>query len=110
MKQNKIYQQCREEAKKIIRDKYLLKFNTQYVGLYQDEINQLTAELYAQKFADWIQPNDKYADYYINENMKGSRGWIKSNIITFKETMTFIGTTAQLHEKFVEENKGGGDE
>ena len=95
--ENKIYQECREEAKKIIRDKYLLKFNTQYVGLYQDEINQLTAELYAQKFADWTQPVKQNETWYIRTGRK----WEDS------ETLTFIGTTEQLHEKFVEENKGG---
>ena len=100
MKQNKLYQQCREEAKKIIRDKYLLKFNTQYVGLYQDEINQLTAELYAQKFADWTQPVKQNETWYIRIGKK----WEES------KTFTPIGTTAQLHEKFVEENKGGDDE
>ena len=105
MKQNKLYAQCREEAKKIIRDKYLLKFNTQYVGLYQDEINQLTAELYAQKFADWIQPKNFSNGYY--EVNRFSKEWISYE--KGKEN-TPIGTTAQLHEKFVEENKGGGDE
>jgi hypothetical protein len=88
--ENKIYNQCREEAKEILRDKY----KTEYVGLYQDEINQLTAEIYAQKFIEW-----------------GS----KSNLTTihgawclnYKE---IFSTTAQLHSKFVEENKGGENE
>ena len=101
MKQNKLYAQCREEAKKIIRDKYLLKFNTQYVGLYQDEINQLTAELYAQKFADWMHEKAINGDYYRNRSEPCE--WIEDDF-------NIIGTTAQLHEKFVEENKGGGDE
>ena len=101
--ENKIYQACREEAKKIIRDKYLLKFNTQYVGLYQDEINQLTAELYAQKFADWIQPKGDN-NYYVS----GKDGWHKA--FAGIAELTHIGTTAQLHEKFVEENKGGENE
>ena len=55
-----------------------------------EELAQLTAELYAQKFIEW-----------------GS----KSNLTTIHGAWCLnykeIGTTAQLHSKFVEENKGG---
>ena len=67
--ENKIYQACREEAERIIREKNKDVHPVIVHVLNTDRLNQLTAELYAQKFADWIQPNDKYADYYINENM-----------------------------------------
>ena len=85
--ENKIYQQCREEAKKIIRDKYLLKFNTQYVGLYQDEINQLTAEIYGMKL---LELSSKY-------NLTTIHGvWCLNN----KEIFSL---TQDLHDHFVRE-------
>ena len=66
----------------------------------REDLDQLTAELYAQKFADWTQPVKQNETWYI----RTGKEWEDS------ETFTHIGTTAQLHEKFVEENKGGGDE
>ena len=94
MTENKLYQQCREEAKKIIRDKYLLKFNTQYVGLYQDEINQLTAEIYGMKLLDMSQSSDTNDTWFMRTS---NDNWTNS------ETFDDIGTTQQLHDHFVRE-------
>ena len=90
--ENKIYQACREEAYQIIKSSMVHSL---------EELNQLTAELYAQKFIEW-----------------GS----KSNLTTIHgawclNNKEIFGTTTQLHEKFVEkscspdkqgeQNKGG---
>lgn len=102
--ENKIYQQCRKEAKCILAEK---RDKEGALMFSREDLDQLTAELYAQKFADWIQPSgDK--NYYNNAVRGGEYFWI----ITYTDTYDTdkIGTTAQLHEKFVEENKGGGDE
>jgi hypothetical protein len=88
--ENKIYQECREEAYQIIKNSMVHSL---------EELNQLTAELYAQKFADWIHLHDLDTDS-IFVNSEGKWG-------TYHNT---IGTTAQLHSKFVEENKGGENE
>ena len=103
--ENKIYQQCREEAKEILRNK-AKKANQKLIIFNEEELAQLTAELYAQKFADWIQPIDEKKNYYqISFDLNQ---WVK--IHSDRGPRDKIGTTAQLHEKFVEENKGGGDE
>ena len=94
MTKNKIYNQCREEAEKIVYERSASTTSHEHMSI---EIHQLTAELYAQKFADWIQNNHIENDCFSSEGV-----WIKFD--------DHIGTTAQLHEKFVEENKGGGDE
>ena len=97
--ENKIYQACREDAYKL-----LVKENPNSIR-FNEQLAQLTAELYAQKFADWIQPMDDSKPYYhVGEHEQ----WVQSGIGVHLHTP--IGTTAQLHEKFVEENKGGGDE
>ena len=94
MTENKIYQACREEAKKIVYERSASTTSHEHMSI---EIHQLTAELYAQKFADWIEktmkiwnPYDKRWEAFVN--------------------MDIIGTTAQLHDYFVEENKGGENE
>ena len=102
--ENKIYQECREEAFRIICEKNKTMHPVIVHVLNKEELKQLTAEIYAQKFADWIQPSEYGKDYF----MQGTDGWFTSTVNTTK--ITTIGTTAQLHEKFVEENKGGGDE
>ena len=99
--ENKIYQACREEAKCILAEK---RDKEGALMFSREDLDQLTAELYAQKFADWIQPSEYGKDYF----MQGTDGWFTSTVNTTE--ITTIGTTAQLHEKFVEENKGGGDE
>jgi hypothetical protein len=91
--ENKIYNQCREEAKKIVYERSASTTSHEHMSI---EIHQLTAELYAQKFADWIQPKNGSKNYYYVTNKK----WVSLNNTT-------IGTTSDLHEKFVEENKGG---
>jgi hypothetical protein len=93
MEQNKIYNQSLEEAREQLR----VKYNVPSVAKYESEINQLTAEIYAQKFADWIEQTMKVWNPYDKQ-------WEAF------ASMEIIGTTAQLHSKFVEENKGGGDE
>ena len=82
--ENKIYNQCREEVH--------LAYLQGEIEITQ--INQLTAELYAQKFADWID-SVGVAKYPLTGE------WV------LIDDMSTIGTTAQLHEKFVEEKKGG---
>lgn len=102
--ENKIYQACREEAERIIREKNKDVHPVIVHVLNTDRLNQLTAELYAQKFADWIQPMEYGKDYF----MQNTDGWFTSHVNTAETT--HIGTTTQLHSKFVEENKGGGYE
>lgn len=101
MEQNKIYNQCREEAFKIICEENKTMHPVIVHVLNKEKLKQLTAELYAQKFADWIQPMDSSKDYILRSQL----GWYAYHTRTVQ--VTNIGTTAQLHEKFVEENKGG---
>ena len=89
MEQNKIYQACRKEV--------LQKFFEEQGKNNEVEVCQLTAELYAQKFADWT-------------NSVGVAKYPLTGEWVLIDDMSTIGTTAQLHSKFVEENKGGGDE
>lgn len=103
MEQNKIYQACREDAKEILRNE-ARKANQKLIIFNEEQLNQLTAELYAQKFADWIQPMDIDKDFYSVSVSNQEWEWKKTIAENFKHE--FIGTTAQLHEKFVEENKG----
>jgi len=48
MTENKLYAQCREEAKKIIKTKY----DIPSIIRHYDELYQLTAEIYGMKLLD----------------------------------------------------------
>ena len=83
MTENKLYAQCREEARKIIfKDGTTERLNI--------NINKLTAEIYGMKLLDMSQPlnvggyEKRYGSWYSRE-------------------MDSIGTTQQLHDHFVRE-------
>lgn len=88
MTPNKLYAQCREEARKIIYDNIGVS-NIKY------DLAQLTAEIYGMKLLEMSQPlnvggyEKRYGSWYSRE-------------------MDSIGTTQQLHDHFVEQfNKEG---
>ena len=83
---NKLYAQCREEARKLIAAKY----SSQYLGLYLEEYNQLTAEIYGMKLLDMT----KNLDIMFNQTFDE---W---EYFASEET---IGTTQDLHDHFVRE-------
>ena len=83
MTENKLYAQCREEARKIIYDNIGVS-NIKY------DLAQLTAEIYGMKLLEMSQPlnvggyEKRYGSWYSRE-------------------MDSIGTTQQLHDHFVRE-------
>lgn len=87
MTENKLYAQCREEARKIIfKDGTTERLNI--------NINKLTAEIYGMKLLDMSQPSDINDTWFIRTS---NDNWTNS------ETYDDIGTTQQLHDHLVEQ-------
>ena len=86
MTENKLYAQCREEAKKIIKTKY----DIPSIIRHYDELYQLTAEIYGMKLLDMTESKRVIFSPFINQ-------WEQF------ETMQPIGSTQDLHDHFVRE-------
>ena len=92
MTENKLYAQCREEARKIIYDNIGVS-NIKY------DLAQLTAEIYGMKLLD------KMADELSLKSLHN--GWELHKAF---EDLKIIGSTQQLHDHFVSEFKTDNDE
>ena len=90
--ENKIYNQCREEAYQIIKSSMVHSL---------EELAQLTAELYAQKLLNMA------AKVFLPTVASGEvKYWQKD----YYQNKDYYYSTKEVHDYFVEENKGGGDE
>lgn len=92
MSENKLYQLCREEAERIIIEKYPCPSEITILMIYQNELSQLTAEIYGMKLLEWSSKS----------NLTIIHGaWCLNN----KEIFSL---TQDLHDHFVEQyNKEG---
>ena len=94
MTENKLYAQCREEAARQMIQKNSHLSPPIAAVLCDDEIKQLTAEIYAMKLLDMSQPSDTNDTWFMRTS---NDNWNNS------ETFDDIGTTQQLHDHFVRE-------
>lgn len=88
---NHKYQLARQEAIKRLAEKYpkIIDFPS---TLLIEELEELTCEIYAMKFADWLQPNSPIRDSYY---AKVIESWVN-----YSEGVKFIGSTSEVHELF----------
>lgn len=91
MTENKLYAQCREEARKQLCDKLSLSATIITIK-YADELSQLTAEIYGMKLLDMSQP-DKVLGF-----MRIQGHWFNDD-----KNNSIIGSTKDLHDHFVRE-------
>lgn len=92
MTENKLYAQCREEAlKQISTDK---NREGKFMKFTNDELQQLTAEIYGMKLLDMLEQDKKF---YM---MTKTDNWIQWIL---NDGFTNIGTTQDLHDHFVRE-------
>lgn len=90
MTPNKLYAQCREEAARQMIQKNSHLAAPIAAVLCDDEIKQLTAEIYGMKLLDMTESKRVIFSPFVNK-------WEQF------ETMQPIGSTQQLHDHFVEQ-------
>lgn len=88
MTENKLYQLCREEARKIIYDNIGVS-NIKY------DLAQLTAEIYGMKLLEKVCGQEYVLSYSEKEDT-----WEKLDAYFHSDT---VGTTQQLHDHLVEQ-------